>query len=73
MSKVEDTKENAAICLKSCESCMSYPDVEGEALFCARGKSSAEIKKAGCNCTQCEIQIKSECTGTYYCADGACE
>ncbi len=33
MPKVDDTEENTAICLKSCESCMSYPGVEGKALF----------------------------------------
>lgn len=70
MPKVEDTEENAATCLKFCVSCMSYPGVEGEALFCARGKSTAEVTRAGCNCSLCDIQVKYECTGTYYCAEG---
>ncbi len=72
MAKAEDTKENADICIKFCGSCISYPGVEGEALFCARGKSSAEAGKKGCNCSFCDIQLKYGCTGMYYCIDGPC-
>lgn len=73
MSKVEDTQENLDICLKNCGPCLSYPEVEGEALFCARGKSSAPKTKKGCNCGYCEVKKKYLCTGTYFCITGACE
>jgi hypothetical protein len=73
MAKVEDTPENAAICKNNCISCMSHPGVEGEILYCSRGKSSTPIEKKGCNCSFCDVQIKYGCSGTFYCAEGACE
>ncbi len=73
MAKVEDNQENANICMNNCISCMSYPDIEGEALFCVRGKSSAAVTKSGCNCSPCEVQGKYGCKGEYYCAEGPCE
>jgi hypothetical protein len=73
MPKVEDTQKNVNICLNSCVSCMSYPDIEGEILFCSRGKSSAPVTKKGCNCSLCEMQSKYGCKGEYYCIEGTCE
>ncbi len=73
MSNVEDTQENAATCIKFCGPCLTYPGVEGEALFCARGKSSAPVTKNGCNCGVCDVKRKYLCQGTYFCIAGACE
>ena len=63
MAKVEDTQENAATCLTFCGSCPTYPGVEGEALFCSRGKSSAAVTKNGCNCGYCDVKRKYSCSG----------
>lgn len=73
MSKVEDNQENIDICLKHCKQCLTYPGIEGEALFCARGKSSAPKKKNGCNCGYCEVKKKYSCRGAFYCIEGVCE
>lgn len=73
MSKVEDSQENINICLKFCGPCLSNPGIEGEALFCARGKSSAPVTKNGCNCGYCDVKKKYFCSGTYFCIHGACE
>lgn len=73
MAKVEDTQSNAETCLKFCEPCLTYPGVEGEALFCARGKSSAPQAKKGCNCGICDVRRKYGCDGFYYCHTGVCE
>ncbi len=73
MGKVEDNEGNAAICLQNCKPCLTYPGVEGEALFCARGKSSAPKSKKGCNCGICDVQKKYGCDDLYYCINGACE
>ncbi|MBI4825600.1 MAG: DUF2769 domain-containing protein [Nitrospirae bacterium] len=73
MAKVEDTPENASVCLEFCGPCPTFPEVEGEALFCARGKSIAPKQKHGCNCTMCTVQGKSGCRGTYYCINDRCE
>jgi hypothetical protein len=73
MAKVEDNQDNVNICMNNCVSCMSYSGVEGEALYCSRGKSSASITRAGCNCSFCDVQIKYGCSGTFYCAEGGCE
>jgi hypothetical protein len=72
MPKIEDNPENAETCLKFCKPCLSYPEVEGEALFCFRGKSSAPRKKNGCNCGICDVNKKYGCKGTYYCMNGPC-
>jgi len=73
MSKVENTQENFNICMENCKPCLTYSDIEGEGLFCARGKSSAPRPKKGCNCGFCPVQHKSGCNGAYYCVDGPCE
>lgn len=73
MAKVEDTRENENICMTFCGSCPTYPGVEGEGLFCARGKSSAPKEKTGCNCGMCDVQNKFGCQDQYYCINGVCE
>ncbi len=73
MAKVENTPENESVCRNNCASCMSYPEVEGELLYCSRGKSGKPIEKKGCNCSFCDVQIKYGCTGTYYCDKGECQ
>ncbi len=73
MAKVEDNQDNAAICVKYCAPCLSYPGVDGEELFCARGKSSAPKSKKGCNCGICDIQKVCGNRGAYYCISGAAE
>jgi len=73
MSKVEDNQENVDTCLKFCGPCISNPGIEGEVLFCARGKSSAPVTKSGCNCGYCDVKKKYFCSGTYFCAKGVCE
>ncbi len=73
MSKVEDKQENVNICLNNCASCMSYPGIESEILFCARGKSSTPITKKGCNCGFCEVQMKYGCTELFHCDKGSCK
>jgi hypothetical protein len=72
-SKVELTQDNLDICLQYCASCPSYPGVQGEALFCARGESSAPATKQGCNCASCAVFNKFGCTGGYFCIEGVCE
>ena len=73
MSKVEDNQENFDICMEYCKPCLTYSDIEGEGLFCARGKSKSPRDKKGCNCGACFIQRKFECNGIYYCITGPCE
>jgi hypothetical protein len=73
MSKVPDTPENVDICVKYCGTCKTYPGVEGEALFCARGKSTSPKERMGCNCPSCEVQATCGLTGAYYCIEGSAE
>lgn len=72
MPGVEDTKENFDICMQYCGSCLTYPGVEGEALYCARGKSSVQAQKKGCNCGVCDVQRKYGCKNIYHCIEGVC-
>ncbi len=73
MAKVEDNQDNAVTCLKHCSPCLTYPGVEGEALFCARGKSNTPKSKKGCNCGYCEVQKACGNRKAYYCIEGAAE
>jgi hypothetical protein len=63
--KVEDTEENRQICRKYCGSCPSYKHnslgkFQPDALFCARGTSSApSIKEVNCYCPACELFDKN--------------
>lgn len=68
MPEVEDTPENFKICMQQyCSICPSHPNGRREGLYCARGPSSSEIKKKGCNCPECSLWIGNGLTGMYYC------
>jgi hypothetical protein len=73
MSIVDDNQENLETCMKFCGTCPTYPGIDGEALFCARGKSSAPQTKSGCKCGSCDVRKKYFCQGTYFCINGECE
>jgi hypothetical protein len=70
---VEDNPENVKICLEICGNCPSFPKIEGEALYCARGKSKSEIERQGCICPGCDVYEKYDLSGTYFCAEGKAE
>jgi hypothetical protein len=73
LAKVDDTEENLMICVKYCGTCPSKPQVFGEALFCARGKSSKEVEMNGCKCPGCDVYAKYGLPGGYFCKNGAAE
>jgi hypothetical protein len=68
MPEGEDTQENVEVCLKdNCGKCPSYPGVEGEALYCARGRSSGAVERKGCVCPDCPIWVACGLGRTFYC------
>ena len=67
MADVEDNAENLSICLDNCGSCPSYPGDREEALYCARGPSSQQVDKKGCNCPECPLWINCGLSAMYYC------
>jgi len=68
MAKVDDTQENLELCRREhCGKCPSFPGVEGEALYCARGGSFAKVERAECVCPDCPIWVKYGLGRTYYC------
>ena len=68
MPEVEDTPENFKICMQqNCSGCPSYPKGGGEGLYCARGPSSSEIEKKGCNCPECPLWTENGLAAMYYC------
>ena len=71
MPKVPDTQENAEICAKYCGSCPTHSGIEGELLFCARGKSQKPKPESGCNCEHCDIWNGAGLKDHYYCRNGA--
>ena len=68
MSTVDATPENTTLCL--CGGCPSKPD-ELKNLYCAHGKSSRAVTWRGCLCENCEVQVRYDLEGTYYCTAGA--
>ncbi len=66
MAKVPDTPENLARCI--CGDCPSFPGEGG--FFCAKGKSSKEIRRRGCVCPDCPNFKEFALADGYYCADG---
>jgi hypothetical protein len=66
MAKVPDTPENMARCM--CGGCPSYPGEGG--FFCAKGKSSHDIRRRGCVCDGCPNFKEFGLADGYYCADG---
>jgi hypothetical protein len=71
MPEVEDNIENKNICGRYCGGCPTYPGLKGELLFCSLGKSSSPKKKAGCNCSLCDVWNKYELGEFYFCIIGA--
>jgi hypothetical protein len=71
MPKVDDTYEDEMICTRFCGQCPSYPEVKGELLFCAKGRSKAPKAKAGCKCGFCDVWNRYDLEGFYYCISGA--
>ena len=41
--------------------------------YCAKGKSSNEVDRKGCKCTECENLKEFGLTKGYYCAEGSAE
>jgi hypothetical protein len=69
MAQVADNQENFEICVKEyCGKCPSWPGVEGEGLYCARGGSAAKIDRKGCDCPDCPIWVECGLSAMYYCA-----
>lgn len=64
---VADTEQNYQMCMAFCGECPSYPEVEGEALYCARGPSDEEIDREGCKCKECPVWVKYGLKNEYYC------
>jgi len=71
MSKIPDTRENLETCAKYCGSCPTHSGLEGDLLFCARGKSRAPKPESGCNCGHCPIWTGAALKEYYYCRNGA--
>jgi hypothetical protein len=71
---VEDTEENRQICRKTCRACPTYQHnslerYQPDALFCARGTSSAPSKKElNCYCPACELWTKHSLVIGHFCA-----
>lgn len=63
----------ANLLLCSCSSCPSFPQVRGEALYCASGVSSVPITENGCNCVICPLyDLCSSFNVAYFCVHGHC-
>ena len=69
MTLVPNTEQNQQRCI--CGKCPSYPGDGG--FYCARGKSTNEVKRLGCICGECENLKEFALTKGYYCADGSAE
>jgi len=69
MAKVEETADNFDICMDG--NCSSYPDIEGEGLYCARGESEGDIERKGCNCPECPVWLNNGLSGMYFCINGS--
>ena len=69
MPAVPDTQQHMQRCI--CGSCPSFPGDRG--FYCAKGKSSNEVDRKGCKCTECENLKEFGLTKGYYCAEGSAE
>jgi Protein of unknown function (DUF2769) len=69
MPAVPDTQQYMQRCI--CGSCPSFPGDGG--FYCAKGKSSNEVDRKGCKCTECENLKEFGLTKGYYCAEGSAE
>lgn len=64
---------NLIICAQNCGTCPSYPNVTGEALYCASGASAIQVEEKGCNCVSCPlIDQCSRNNAVYFCIHGSC-
>ncbi|WAC05903.1 MAG: DUF2769 domain-containing protein [Methanoregula sp.] len=73
---VDDTIGNQEICKKYCGACPTFKgnrlsDTLPNALFCARGKSSApsNVKTISCYCPACEVFTKYKLNVGYFCVN----
>jgi hypothetical protein len=62
---VEDNTRNFEIC--RCLTCPSFRNIEGEGLYCARGRSLSTIERKGCLCLGCPVLEIYHLTGDYFC------
>ncbi|MFW5744476.1 MAG: DUF2769 domain-containing protein, partial [Spirochaetota bacterium] len=70
---IEMNLTNLLICARNCGTCPSYPDVRGEALYCAGGRSTAHVMRRGCNCVSCPLYDQcSRHNSAYFCINGPC-
>ncbi len=70
---IEMNLTNLLICARNCGTCPSFPDVRGEALYCAGGRSSAHVTRRGCNCVSCPLYDQcSRNNSAYFCINGPC-
>jgi Glutamate synthase domain 2 len=66
MNNIENSEENRNRCI--CPECPSYPyNCEGELLYCAAGKSNAEIHEKGCICFLCPVFDENKLKDLYLC------
>jgi len=72
-SVVSDTSENLNICKQYCGTCPSLPFSPNPYLFCARGCSSGNVEKKGCNCPGCPIYKNYRLGSLYFCETGTAE
>lgn len=64
---------NLMICAQNCGTCPSFPNVRGEALYCASGASTIQVEKKGCNCVSCPLIDQCSRNNTvYFCIHGSC-
>jgi hypothetical protein len=66
MPAVPDTEQYMKRCI--CAGCPSFPGDGG--FYCAKGRSSKEVERRGCNCGDCENFKEFGLTQGYYCAEG---
>jgi len=70
---IEMNATNLLICARNCGSCPSFPEIKGEALYCAGGRSTAHIERRGCNCVTCPLYDQcSRYNSAYFCINGPC-
>lgn len=69
---VEDTAANEERCM--CPGCPTYNDLmraASEALFCARGETTANPEAKSCLCGGCTVWAANSLTDYFYCIKGA--
>lgn len=72
MARVEDTPDNASICI--CPDCPTYNNcmgMAGELLYCARGKTGCDAEARRCICPDCPVYATYELSTLFFCLKGA--